>query len=130
MANTITKTTIVDGPRNLVQLINILGDGSGEETDTVLVDRSTFAPTNGTKLVVEKIEGLNHGFTARLMFDATTDLTIVHLPDAEWFHYDWCGFGGVASSHAGAGANGDILITTAGLGSGDAGTFILQMRKG
>jgi len=128
MANTITKTTLHDGPRNLVQLINILGDGSGEETNTVLVDRSAFAPTAGTELVVEKIEGYLSNFTAALSFDATADLAFARLP-ADWFCYDWKEIGGVSSNMAGAGANGDILLNTSSLGNGDAATFYLHMRK-
>lgn len=130
MANTITRTTLVNGPRNLVQLINIAGEGSGsDEAGSVLVDRSAFAPA-GTKLTVEKIEGLLSGFAAALKFDATTDLTFVRLPDGEWFCHDWCAIGGISSGHAGAGANGDILLTTSGLTvAADVGTFVLHMRK-
>lgn len=131
MANTITKTTLIDGPRNLVQLINIDGDASGNETNTVLVDRSTFVPTDGTELVVEKIEGLLSGFTAVLSFDATTDLPFVMFPNGDWFCHDWTAIGGISSNKAGAGANGDILLTTTGLETDatDAATFILHMRK-
>lgn len=129
MANTITATTLHDGPRNLVQLINIVGDGSGEETNTVLVDRSAFAPTDGTEIVVERIEGLVTAFTIALSFDATTDLIFARLPDGDLFCHDWRDFGGVSSNKAGAGANGDILLTTSSLGSGDSATFLLAMRK-
>lgn len=128
MPNTITKTTLHDGPRNLVQLINIVGDGSGEETNLLLVDRSAFVPTDGTELVVEKIEGQLNAFTAALIFDASTDLVFARLP-ADWFCYDWEKIGGVSSNKAGTGANGDILITTSSLGNGDTATFYLHMRK-
>lgn len=128
MSNTITKTTLHDGARNLIQLINILGDGSGDETNAVLVDRSAFTPTDGTELVVEGIEGVLNAFTAALSFDASTDLVFARLA-AESFALDWTKFGGVSSNKAGAGAIGDILLTTASLGSGDSGTFILRMRK-
>jgi hypothetical protein len=130
MPNTITATTLHDGPRNLVQLINITGDESGNESATVLVDRSAHTP-DGTELVVEKIEGLLSGFSATLLFDATADLAFVSLSDGDWFCHDWRDVGGISSNKAGAGATGDILITTAGLESGatDAATFILHMRK-
>lgn len=128
MANTITKTTLEDGVRNLVVLVNISGDGSGEETNTVLIDRSAFAPTAGLKLAVEKIEGNLSGFTAVLSFDADADLVIAQLP-ADQFCYDWNDIGGIASPKAGAGYNGDLLISTASLGAGDNGTFTLHMRK-
>ncbi|HDA7291300.1 TPA: hypothetical protein O5T71_002607, partial [Staphylococcus aureus] len=66
MANTITKTTIIDGIRNLVIMLNISGDGSGDETNTLIMDRSTFAPTDGTEIVIEKVAGNLNGFTAAL----------------------------------------------------------------
>ena len=128
MANTITKTTLIDGPRNLIQLINIVGDGSGEETNTLLVDRSAFAPTDGTETVVEMIEGCASNFTFALSFDATTDLVLARMP-ADLFCFDWRFFGGASSNKAGAGANGDILLTTSSLGAGDAATFYLHMLK-
>jgi hypothetical protein len=128
MANTVTATTLVNGQRNLIQVINIVGDGSGEESASVLVDRSTFTP-DGTELVVEKIEGLLTGFSASLLFDATDDLVFARLPDGDWFCHDWEKIGGVSSNKAGAGATGDILLTTSSLGNGDAATFYLHMRK-
>ena len=130
MANSITAVTLHDGPRNLVQLINILGaDAEGDETNHVLVDRSAFVPTTGTELVVEKIEGLCSGFTAALSFDATADIVFVRLPDGDWFCHDWTCIGGISSNQAGAGANGDILLSTTGLTDGEVATFILHMRK-
>lgn len=129
MVNTITKTTLVDGKRNLVQLINIVGDGSGDESATILIDRSTFAPTDGTEFSVRRIEGHLTAFTARLLFDATTDLEFVQLPDDEYFCFDWRCEGGVSSNKAGAGATGDVLITTASLGNGDRGTFTIHLTK-
>jgi hypothetical protein len=128
MANTITKTTLLDGANNLVQLINILGDASGDETNTLLVDRSAFSAADGQRFSVLKIEGLLSGFTAALSFDATADLVFVRLPDADWFCHDWRDIGGISSDKAGAGANGDILISTTGLGA-ESGTFILHLRK-
>lgn len=128
MANTITKTTIIDGVRNLVIMLNISGDGSGDETNTLIMDRSTFAPTDGIEIVVEKVAGNLNGFTAALSFDATTDLIFASCP-ATWFEYDWKCFGGVSSNKSGAGTNGDILLTTVGLGSGEKGTILIEMKK-
>lgn len=130
MANTVTKTVILDGGRNLVVLVNISGDGSGEETNTLLVDRSAFDPVDGTELVIERVAGLVSGFTAALSFDALTDLVFLRLPDGKDFDHCWSEFAGVSSNKALDQANGDILLTTSGLGNGDVGTFILQMRKG
>ena len=128
MANTISKTTLLDGVRNLVVLVNITGDGSGEESATILIDRSDYAPTSGLELVVERISGNLSGFTAVLLFDATTDLAIAQLP-ADWFEYDWREAGGISSVRAGTGYTGDLLITTSSLGNGDRATLTLFMRK-
>jgi hypothetical protein len=111
MANTITKTTILDGPRNFILMVNISGDGSGDETNTNIFTRASFAPTTGTEIVVEKVAGNLNGFTAALSFDATTDLIFASCP-ASWFEYDWYKFAGVSSNKSGAGAVGDILLTT------------------
>lgn len=128
MANTITKTVLADGPRHLVVLVNISGDSSGDETNTLLIDRSAYAVTTDTKTVVEKIEGLLSGFSATLSFDATTDLIFAALPDGQPVCYDWTDIGGVSSTKAGTGAVGDILLTTSGLAT-EKGTFTMWMRK-
>lgn len=129
MANLITVTTLLDGPRNTVVLVNIDGDASGNETNTVLIDRSDYGGDD-LETVVTRIEGKLSGFSAVLSFDATTDLPFAHLPDDD-FCYDWRDAGGISSNKAGAGANGDILLTTAGLDAGatDAATFTIYMTK-
>lgn len=132
MANTITKTTLLNGPRNLVVLVNVLGDGSGEETNLLLIDRSSYVNDGddaGVAVAVDKIEGNLGGFAATLSFDATTDLPFASLPNGYPFCYEWEKVGGVNSGLSGAGANGDILLTTSGLGAGERGTFTLFMRK-
>jgi hypothetical protein len=129
MAAAATTTVLVDGPRNLIVLVNIAGT-TGDLAGATLIDRSTFVPTDGTELVVVGVEGNLDGFSASLAFDATADLTFAALPANTGFGYDWSEFGGVSSNKAGAGANGDILITTTGFtGAPDAGTFILRMKK-
>lgn len=130
MANVITKTTLNSGFRNTVVLVNIEGDASGNESNTLLIDRSDYAP-DGTETNVLRIEGHLSGFSATLSFDATTDLPFVQLPADEYFCYDWRDIGGISSNRAGAGANGDILITTSGLdvGADDAATLTIYMAK-
>lgn len=131
MANLVQTTVLLDGPRNLVLLVNLASDNaSGELVNVVLVDRSTFVPTDGLELAVEKISGSMSGFTATLSFDATADLAFCLLPNGDWFDHDWTEFGGISSNKAGAGAIGDILISTVGFtATGDVATFLLSMRK-
>jgi hypothetical protein len=129
MAATATTTVLIDGPRNLVVLVNIAGT-TGDATNALLIDRSTYAPTDGLELAVERIEGACAGFLATLSFDATADLIFAQLPSNNWVEHDWRDVGGVSSNKSGAGSNGDILLTTSGYtGAPMAGTFTLFMRK-
>lgn len=130
MANTITKTTIEEGTRNLVVVVNILGDASGDETATVLIDRSTYTVTTDLEMTIDRVFGLLTGFSARLLVDGTTDIVVCQMPDGQPFDYDWKAYGGFSSNKVASGKTGDILITTSGLGSAEQGTFTLVMRKG
>lgn len=127
MANTIQTQVINNGPRNLILKTYILGDGSGEETGTLLVDVSAYTAT-AVKII--GVHSALSGFVADLLWDATTDVTALHLPDYEFNlngpQIGW--FGGLVNN-AGVGKTGDILITTTGLGAGDDGTIILEMVK-
>lgn len=129
MAATPTATILIDGPRNLVALVNIAGT-TGDAANAIVIDRSTYVPTDGLELVVERIEGSCSGFLATLSFDATADLVFAQLPSNQWVEHDWVDVGGVSSNKSGAGSIGDILLTTSGYtGPPMAGTFTLYMRK-
>lgn len=126
MANIIEKQTIVDGSRNLVVKVHIDGDGSGEETNTVLIDASTYTPAF-TDLKLMKIQSNFVGFTAELIWDATTNVHGWEIPDYEQVQ-EFREVGGIPNS-AGPGKTGDVLITTTGLGAGDTGHALLYFKK-
>ena len=128
MANTITKQTIVDGSKRLIVKIHILGDGSGEETTTVLIDASSYTPAFTNEALYSVHSNLN-GFTAELIWDATANVPLLHLADyeADWLQTET---GGVSiPNNAGAGKTGDILLTTTGLGAGDQGSIVIDIKK-
>lgn len=127
MSNAVTKTLLHDSTRHAIMSVTIVGDGSGEETDTVLLDASALQPA-ADKLIVDRIEGLLTAFSAVIEADATADLPIARLPADEHFSFDFRP-PGFSTSKAGAGATGDVTITTASLGNGDAGTFTIFARK-
>jgi len=129
MANTITSQTIVDGTKNLIVKIDILGDASGEETATVIVDASTFTPAY-TDCSLVGIHATLVGFTARLYWDATANVPLFSIADYEvnLTTQEVRRFGGLPNN-AGAGKTGDVLMTTAGLGAADHGTLILEFEK-
>lgn len=129
MANTITKQTIIDGSKTLIVKIHIEGDGSGEETGTVIVDASAYSPAY-TNCSLQVIHAMLSGFTCDLLWDATTPVVITNIPDYE-AHYsseEVGGFGGFPNN-AGTGKTGDIKLTTIGLGAADHGTLVLKIKK-
>lgn len=131
MPNTLTKRTLVDGPRNLVVSLVLQSDGS-EETDYVLVDASTYSPAFTDCAVMKVDYSIVATVTAAhpvvtLEWEATTDVPFVTLgPNDEC--YDWCDVGGI-SNNAGSGKNGDILLTTTGLATGDAISLTIHVKK-
>ncbi len=124
MANTITSQTILNGSRNLIVKTTITGDGSGEESNTVLIDASAF-DTSDIKIM--SVTSSLTGFSFKLSWDATAnvDALVVSERDTEQCFRK---IGGLVNN-SGAGKTGDILISSTGLGSGDEGYVILNMKK-
>lgn len=127
MANAIASQTIVDGAHALVVKVTIVGDGSGEETDTVILDASAYTPAT-TNYSLWKIWYCLNGFSAFLEWDATANVHLISLALDHPHYTDYECFGGIPNDGA-AGRTGDILITTAGLGAGDSGHIIFFMKK-
>ena len=124
MADAVSSQTILDGGRNVVMKFTNTSDGTGEASVTK-VDVSAL---NGAPSFVniEKIHYSVNGMVARLLWDATTDVTIVDLAGDGCF--DFTGFGGL-QNNAGTGVTGDIQLTTVGHTAGDSYTIILEMKK-
>jgi hypothetical protein len=73
---------------------------------------------------------LNVALTARaqILWKATTNLLAFSLPLVQQFDYDFRDIGGLINTAGGtAGVNGDILLTTTGLASGDSLSLILEL---
>ena len=129
MAISLISQTIHDGPVNLVVKTFIAGDT--EYSDDILIKVSGFSsPTpDGTNPVrVMKVEASLTGFSAKLLWDATTNVGILHIPETEDFHRDYRPHGGIPND-AGTGITGDILITSTGFVDGDEGSITIWMRK-
>jgi len=125
MANTVTKQLIQNGSKYYVTKVTIIGDGSGEETATLL---NTTSGDLGTNSKIISVTGALSGFSARLLFDATIDEYAMQIPSDHPVDFCFRTQGGVISSQ-GAGITGNILITTAGLGAGDSGFLLLEISK-
>jgi len=126
MANTLEVQTLNDGPRNLVLKVHVDGDGTGDYAAQSIVDISSYngAPTH---MRINRVIGSLSGFTAELIWDATTDKHCLNVPDYE-FEGCFAHFGGL-TNNAGAGKTGDLLLTTTGLGAGDTGHLVIEMVK-
>ncbi len=125
MANAVTRQVLVNGSRNYVIKFTITGDGSGEETGVRVNDTSGDM---GTSNKIMKIDSGFAGFSGTLLFDADTDVKAVTIPEAVNFVQDYHYTGGIINN-AGTGKTGDILLATAGLGSGDVGHILLYVKK-
>lgn len=126
MANAITKQTIIDGSRKLVVKVHIYGDGTGEETDTVLIDASTYSPAS-TDLKIVEIQSNLAGFAVHLIWNANVNLDAFTLDSGDANH-DFSCFAGL-KNNSGVGKNGDILFSTIGLVATNEGTIILTLEK-
>lgn len=126
MANTVEVQTILDGKTALVVRVHLEGDGTGDETDTVIVDASSYTPAF-TDFSIMGISSNLVGFSAELEFDATANVHAFTCPDYNQ-DQNFRNFGGIPNN-AGAGKTGDLVITTTGLGAGDTGHIILELKK-
>jgi hypothetical protein len=124
MADAVSSQTLIDGLSNVVMKFTNTSDGTGESA-VLKVDVSALngAPSG---VRIDRIRYSVAGMVLRLLWDATTDVTIVDLQGDGCL--DCKDFGGLINN-AGTGVTGDILFTTVGHTSGDSYTVILEMSK-
>lgn len=124
MANTITKQILFNGDRQYIIKWCVTGDGSGDLTNSLVLNATGDI---GTSPKLMGIKGALGGFTATLLWDATSKVQAYDLPSNANIDVDFRGFGGI-SDNAGSGKTGDMLITTTGLSTHN-GTLILYFTK-
>ena len=131
MTITVTKQTLLEGSRNLVVQVNITADATAEATAATLVDASDYVlGFTSTDLKLMKLTSVTSGVSARLLWDATTDIPFLALaPDCSE-EFDWEYIGGLVNN-SGTGKTGDINYSTQGLTAGDyvALTFYLKKKS-
>jgi hypothetical protein len=127
MPNSIATQVLEDGRRNTVIKWTIVGDGSGDETATVIFDASAYK-TASTANKLWEIEFSTVGASAILYWDATTDIPLLSIPANHSEKMCFGAFGGIINN-AGTGITGDIVITTSGLGSNDHMTIIMWVKE-
>ena len=127
MADAVTTQILHDGPRNAVIKFTNISDGTGEAA-ALKVDVSTLggAPS---RVTIERIWAHTQGMSVDILWDATTDVLAMNIPDAQAIDLNLRDIGGIPNN-AGAGITGDIMFTTVGHAAGDRYTIILGLKKG
>jgi hypothetical protein len=128
MVNTVTQRTLLGAgsDKNIVRLIHILSDGT-EETDLIVYDNSAFI-ANVAKGCLRELWISGSASISRLEWDQDTDSPAFTADPANGGYWDFRSFGGI-SNPGGAGATGDLVLTTAALDSGDELTLILHITQ-
>lgn len=125
MANSITATYKVNGSRLFTLEVQIVGDGSGDESDTELIVPATDLTGAPSLFKLRAIQWSLDGFSVSLDWEATTNDHAFTLP---------AGSDGVRFSDTGAhisnpgstGSTGSLLFSTSGLVSLSTGTIIIE----
>lgn len=128
----ISVTTLNDGPRNAIVHVSILGDGSGDLADEVVIDPAAFDPPLPPvpALKISKLWYALVGFDARLEFDyLVSDTPVWSIPGGETMCLDFDSFGGLTDSSPDLDGTGRLQITTSGLSEGDFGSLVIWVRK-
>lgn len=122
MADAVTSQTLFSGAKRVVMAFTNVSDGTGESAVTK-VDISTL-PGAPTAVKINKVQYDCNGMAVRVLFDHTTDDTVLVLSGQGVM--DFCDFGGMKDP-ASAGATGDILFTTIGHALSDTYTVVLDI---
>ena len=125
MANAIAKQLILNGSSNYVIKVTIVGDGSGELTNQLLLNATGDC---GTTDKIMKIDANFTGFSGTIKWDATTSVVATQITADKDVHLDFWKIGGIVNN-AGTGKTGDVVLSTAGLGAGDAGDITIWIKK-
>lgn len=131
MADALTSQVIQDGGRTAVLKFTNISDGSGQaaavlvDVDSLSVDPVTRQACNGVTL--QTITFSNIGMGVELLWDATTDVPLLNLPQDWEDTIDFSAFG--IPNNAAGGKTGDILVTTVGATAGDTYLLVLTLTK-
>jgi|TARA_R100001163_G_scaffold14359_2_gene13139 hypothetical protein len=132
MADAVTATTIIDGPKSAVIYCTNTSDGTGESA-VVKVDVSELSGlqdgTSCSKVRIEKIVFSTVGMGVKLLWDATTDVIAVELPADYSDTLDYSDINGLPNVAASGGNTGDIQLTTVGHSSGDTYSVVIYCLK-
>ena len=131
MPNTVIKTKLLDGPRQVIYHIYIKSDGkSGEVINYPVIDPAEYN-LKGPSFAIESVTWGFNGFTGKFKFDYLADGTLVWvLPSSAANHVDFEPYGALTDRSSKLDGSGKILFSTIGMGDwGDEGSFVIKIRK-
>lgn len=132
MADAVASQILMDGTKTAILKFTNISDGTGESA-VLKVDVSTLAADPLTKKVcsgctINKIWATTLGMSVDILWDATTDVLALTVPEGQVMDFDFSCCGGLINN-AGTGKTGDIMFTTIGHAAGDRYTIILEIEK-
>jgi hypothetical protein len=130
MPDAVATQTLVDDARRAVFKFTNISDGTGE-TAALKVDVSTLTTYQGrtcTGVSIQRLDALTAGMGINMLWDATTDVVILTVGEADFVSFDFSRFGGL-TNNSGAGRTGDILFTTVGAAAGDRYSVVMEVLK-
>ena len=128
MADT-TNLQLYDGARNVNLKYTIYSDGTGQNATDIL-QVSTLNPNPGLHLKLRRVRYSIQGMNVRLQWAATIPIDIVLLGNGQDILDFTNEYAGGFPNNGGAGATGDILLTTTGQMAGSSATINLELIKG
>ena len=132
MADAVTTTSVVDGPRTAVIYCTNTSDGTGESAVTkVDVSALSTSPEGDTCTGVrlQRIVFSNVGMGVKVLWNATTNVIAAELPADYSDTLDYSDISGLPNVAASGGKTGDIKFTTVGHTSGDTYSVVLHCLK-
>lgn len=124
MGNTITTIYRMNGSRNFLAVIQITGDGTGNETDTTVIDPAALTGAPST-FKIKSINWSLNDFSAALKWEATAPVLAASLSqysdDIEFF-----ATGAPLVNNAGAGITGHLTLDTFGMTAASRGTIVIN----
>lgn len=132
MADAVTVTTVIDGPKEAVFYLTNTSDGTGEAAVTKVDVSELSALQDGTACTgvrIKQITFTNVGMSVKLFWDATTDVIAAELPADYSDTLDYSELSGLPNVAASGGKTGDIQLTTVGHSSGDTYSIVLHCLK-
>ena len=132
MADAVTTTSVVDGPRTAVIYCTNTSDNSGESAVTKVDVAALSSSPEGdacTGVRLQKIVFTNVGMGVKVLWNATTNVIAAQLPADYSDTLDYSDISGLPNVAAASGKTGDIKFTTVGHSSGDTYSVVLYCLK-